>query len=864
MVVMEMQAGGVDAAALRQQFGDSGPAAAHGQTDTRDAGEMLSGSAGEAASTCQLVDLSAAGHGLVDGSDGVPALEDRPETVTPADAEVGSAEERQPPLPTSAGMGKPYFSSFEDSRLIAPALVAAEGSDDVMIEEEVQLPMVGEQVVVPSEVAMEEEEGSVVRLPTTAGNLLLGDNPLWRWCYHAFRMRPSACGITHSRWFESTRGTLSLHLIEHSGLPRPGHGIPSMRCLMINALFWNIRGLSKPSYFRRLKMLDRQYHIQFFVLCETRANPMLAKDFRQKLRFDHVVYNSSSSLWLFYNDPFNLVLVGEGEQYFSFLAHHSSLPTPVTVSFAHALCTGEGRRELWSGLLLDRPSQGPWLVGGDFNVVVEAGEKKGGRAFRLSEAIDFLEFMSSAKLFDAGLSISVSHLARDPSDHSPLLLSVATRVDGKPRSFRFINAWTSHANFRGVVQASWQQGCVGSPIQIVCTKLARLKTDIKVWNKQCFKDIFANTRKAEEAKAQVRWLDLGDKNTKFFHAVVKQRRLQSVIHRIQDGQGNWLTAEDDIGAESVRYFSSLFSAESTSSWDLSSVIPKLLQPADHDKLEEVPTMEEVRRVIFSMDGDSAASPDGFSGKFFTFAWEIIAQDIYSAVVSFFCGAELPRRVTATLLVLIPKVQNPSSFAQFRAISLCNFLNKVLSRILAERLATLLPRIISPNESGFVRGRQISDNFLLAQEVLTGMGRKNRGGNVDLKLDMAKAYDRVSWVYLVNVLRAFGFGERWIDMVWWLVSNPWFSVLINGVPCGFFPASRGLGQGNPLSPSLFILGAEVLSRLLNQLHLHPGFGGFKVPRACPPITHLGFADDILIFSSAAASSLKLLMVSRASG
>ena len=95
--------------------------------------------------------------------------------------------------------------------------------------------------------------------------------------------------------------------------------------------------------------------------------------------------------------------------------------------------------------------------------------------------------------------------------------------------------------------------------------------------------------------------------------------------------------------------------------------------------------------------------------------------------------------------------------------------------------------------------------------------------------MMKAYDRVSWVFLVNVLRAFGFGERWIDMVWRLVSNPWFSVLINGMPRDFFPASWGLRQGDPLSPSLFILGAEVLSRLLNQLQLHPGFCGFKVHR-----------------------------------
>lgn len=96
------------------------------------------------------------------------------------------------------------------------------------------------------------------------------------------------------------------------------------------------------------------------------------------------------------------------------------------------------------------------------------------------------------------------------------------------------------------------------------------------------------------------------------------------------------------------------------------------------------------------------------------------------------------------------------------------------------------------------------------------------------------------------------------MVWHLISNPWFSVLINGMPRGFFPASRGFRQGEPLSPFLFIRGAEVLSRLLNQLLLNPCFHGFKVPRDCSRVSHLRFADDILIFSSASSAPLKLLI------
>ena len=347
---------------------------------------------------------------------------------------------------------------------------------------------------------------------------------------------------------------------------------------------------------------------------------------------------------------------------------------------------------------------------------------------------------------------------------SSLLSSSGSRVNAAVSTYRGEPAVTFSMDDMERAAAPFQFALVG--------KFSRGRPSMedlrkfKEWSKHGFGNIFVNARKAEKnvlmaerrvenddssdaqeslqrttsewnrwllmeesfwkQKARVRWLDQGDKNTKFFHSIVKQRRAQSRIHRIKIGEGNWITSNEDIGREAVRYFSELFAAEPTDSWDVSSVIPKLLEPADIDVLERVPTIEEVRRVIFSTDGDSAPGPDGYSGKFFSFAWEIIAQDVYNAVASFFCGAELPRRVTATLIVLIPKVQNPNSFAQFRPISLCNFLNKVISRILAERLAPLLPRLVSPNQSGFVRGRQLSDNFLLAQEVLKGIERKNRG------------------------------------------------------------------------------------------------------------------------------------------
>lgn len=119
-----------------------------------------------------------------------------------------------------------------------------------------------------------------------------------------------------------------------------------------------------------------------------------------------------------------------------------------------------------------------------------------------------------------------------------------------------------------------------------------------------------------------------------------------------------------------------------------------------------------------------------------------------------------------------------NFANLRPISLSCFINKMISRVLHDRMVEVLPRIISPNQSKFMNRRNIIENVLLAQEIIKDIGKRKKHTNVMVKLDMAKAYDRVSWIFLTKVLRNFGFDERVIDMMWRLLSNNWYSVPIN--------------------------------------------------------------------------------------
>ncbi|WRX24225.1 Reverse transcriptase domain - like 10 [Theobroma cacao] len=222
-----------------------------------------------------------------------------------------------------------------------------------------------------------------------------------------------------------------------------------------------------------------------------------------------------------------------------------------------------------------------------------------------------------------------------------------------------------------------------------------------------------------------------------------------------------------------------------------SLIPRIISSADNDFLGAAPSLQEVKEAVHNINKDSVAGPDGFSSFFYQYCWDIIKHDLLDAVLDFFQGSPFPRGVTSTTLVLLPKKPNVCHWSEYRPISLCTVLNKIVTKLLANRLSKILPSIISKNQSGFVNGRLISDNILLAQELIGKIDAKSRGGNVLLKLDMAKAYDRLNWDFLYLMMERFGFNAHWINMIKACISNYWFSLLINGSLVGYFKSDRGL-------------------------------------------------------------------------
>ena len=185
---------------------------------------------------------------------------------------------------------------------------------------------------------------------------------------------------------------------------------------------------------------------------------------------------------------------------------------------------------------------------------------------------------------------------------------------------------------------------------------------------------------------------------------------------------------------------------------------------------------------------------------------------------------------------------------FRPISLCNVIYKIIAKVLANRMKHILSRIISSSQSAFAPGRSITDNVMIACELLHYMNRKQRGnvGEVALKLDISKAYDRVDWKFLHHMLQILGFDDRWIKWIMLCVTSVRYTVLMNGSEVGPIIPKRGLRQGFPLSPYLFIICAEGLSALLRQAESSGLINGSKVCRGAPSISHLFFADDSFLF------------------
>uniref|UniRef100_A0A453SQJ4 Reverse transcriptase domain-containing protein n=1 Tax=Aegilops tauschii subsp. strangulata TaxID=200361 RepID=A0A453SQJ4_AEGTS len=261
--------------------------------------------------------------------------------------------------------------------------------------------------------------------------------------------------------------------------------------------------------------------------------------------------------------------------------------------------------------------------------------------------------------------------------------------------------------------------------------------------------------------------------------------------------------------------------------------------------------EEMQKALFQIGDMKAPGPDGLHAISFKRFWHIIGEELTDEVLVAVNNKKIPEGWNQTNIVLIPKVDSPEVITQFRPISLCNVVYEIISKMLANRLKKILPDVISPTQSAFVPGRLITVNVLVAYECFHPIKKKTHGSNgyCAVKLDMLKAYDQVEWDFLKQIMIKMGFQMEWVDLIMECVSSVSYRVIFNDTETDEFFPTRGLRQGDPLSPYLFLLCSEGLSCMLAHEEEIRGIEGILVCRNAPSISHLLFADDSLILMRA---------------
>lgn len=478
-------------------------------------------------------------------------------------------------------------------------------------------------------------------------------------------------------------------------------------------------------------------------------------------------------------------------------------------------------------------------------------------------------------------SIKVSLLKRSISDHCPLLVCSKEKNWG-PKPFRFLNCWISHPNYSKIISETWQH----SSHMNIKEKLKKVKERLKEWNRKEFGfiesqidalelkinkiDSLANDRLLEEDELNERkmaqldlwewlkrkesywaqnsrsqWLREGDKNTRFFHAAATIRRRKKLIDSLTI-EGALTEDPEAIKREAASFFKKIFTEDfhsrprfdnlnfNTISSDQANF---LISPFSHMEIEEA---------VKECDSNKAPGPDGFNFKFIKEAWDTIKYDIFGFVEEFWSSGKLPRGYNNAFIALIPKIDLPTGFKDYRPISMVGCLYKIVSKLLARRLQSVMDSLIGPSQSAFIKGRQILDGALIADEVIESCKKRNIKASI-LKLDFHKAFDSVSWSFLEEILVQMGFPAKWRSWIHSCISTASASILINGSPSPPFKLQKGLRQGDPLSPFLFNLVMESLNLLIQKATARGLWEGIRISRRGSAITHLQYADDIIIFS-----------------
>jgi len=424
--------------------------------------------------------------------------------------------------------------------------------------------------------------------------------------------------------------------------------------------------------------------------------------------------------------------------------------------------------------------------------------------------------------------VSVMILAARTSDHSPVhVLFREQRMErySYKRRFKFEDSWYTDVECRTLIAAEWENDILGGDsMHDVQRRLSACQHTLSRWSLEKFgnaeKQLKLKTKQLADLqsracpenagagdisklqgeidgileredirwkqRAKQNWYRSGDRNTQYFHAWANHRKKINGIQKICDESGRVWEKKKEVSKAFIDYYRLLFTSQGLVGVDecLSHVESRITVDMN-DSLLRPFTEAEVSFALSQMHPLKSPGPDGFAACFYQKSWGTVGKTVSRAVLQYLNEGVFYEGINATNIVLIPKVSAPTCVTEYRPISLCNVIYKLIAKVLANRLKVVLPHVISTEQSAFIPGRLITDNILVAFETLHTMDTRLQGkeGFMALKLDMSKAYDRIEWGFLEAILYKLGFAPRWIQLLMTCVRTVTYSILINGQPHG---------------------------------------------------------------------------------
>ncbi|GJX26136.1 RNA-directed DNA polymerase, eukaryota [Tanacetum coccineum] len=374
-------------------------------------------------------------------------------------------------------------------------------------------------------------------------------------------------------------------------------------------------------------------------------------------------------------------------------------------------------------------------------------------------------------------------------------------------------------------------------------KIQLLKDDIKTWIKE-------NKKKINEAKSSIQCklievdksIDQGEGNKDILNQHASKRSLLSIYGILLDG--DWIVDSNKVKSKFFKNFSNQFSKPLSPRVKIDFQFPTRLM-LNLNKLKSWNVLFPMKRSKRWFGIVAQTNPRDLMGTllcFFLNYWNVVNQDLVAAVYEFFSSGKFPQGCNSSFIALILKIHDAKDVKDFQPSSLIGCLYKIIAKILDNRLSLFMSDLISDVQTAFVSNRQILDVPFILNELLSWCKHKKVNAMIFM-VDFKKAFDSVRWDYLDNVLKSFGFGDKWRSWIFGCLDSAMGLVLINGSPTSEFQFHKGLKQGDPLSPFLFILVMESLHISFTKVLEAGLYKGISINNSLT-ISHLFYADDVV--------------------